>query len=79
MEEICQAYEPTLPLQPFVEVRSKSSQKSVGSVMRSREKSRMEDTLESKEEEVEPLIKKGKKPNEFLVDQETTRENVSRK
>ena len=34
----------------------------------------MEDTSESREEEVEPLIKKGQKPNKFHREQETARE-----
>ena len=60
------SYEPTLPSQPYVEIRSESSQNSGGSITRSRAKAQMEDISESKEEEAEPLIKNGRKPNEFL-------------
>ena len=47
--------------------------------MRSRAKAHMEDTSERKEEEVETLIKKGRKPNKFLRDQETIREKAAGK
>ena len=39
----------------------------------------MEDTSESKEEEIEPLIKKGRKPNKFHREIEAGHEKAARK
>ena len=48
---------------PYIEFRSEASQSTIGLVTRSRSKVKWEETLESKEEQVEPQAKKGRKPN----------------
>ena len=47
--------------------------------MRSRAKAQMEDTSDSKEEEMEPLIKKGRKPNKFHMEKEIEKEKAASK
>ena len=47
--------------------------------MRHRAKAQMEDTSESKEEEAEALIKKGRKHNKFHRELKTSREKAARK
>ena len=46
---------------------------------RSRAKAHLEDTFESKEEEIEPLAKKGMNPNKFHCELETAREKAAQK
>ena len=47
--------------------------------MRSREKLQTKETLESNDEEVEPLTKKGIKPIKFIKEMEAAREKDARK
>ena len=70
---------PAPPKQPYIEVRSKASHNSRGSITKSRSKAQWEKTYESKEEEAEPQIKKGKKPNRRLRDMEAAQEKAARK
>ena len=72
-------YKPILPTQDYVEISSDSSLNSGGSVTRSRAKAYLEETYERKEEEIESIAKKGRKPNKFHRELEKSREKETGK
>ena len=72
-------FNPTLTQQAYIENLPENSQLSGGSVTRSKAKAHMEETSESRGEELKKTSRKGRNPNKVIREMEANREKLAGK